>query len=146
MDRTVYRPQGYAGYARAVVIEHDDHRDVSMAGVIATDEDGQVVGPDDMYTQTTQVYEHIAAHLEELGGGLEDVIRHRVFVITMDDDAVDGFHEAHMEYFGEPAQFPAGTLIEIDGLVLEAAMIEIEIEAVIPGDGWATRVQAPADE
>lgn len=144
MQKTVYRPQDYAGYARAVVVEHTDHRHVSMAGVIATDEEGNIVG-DDMAAQTRRVYENIEAHLADLGGGLDDIIRHRVFVTSMDETAVDGFHDAHAEFFDAPVQFPAGTLVEIGSLVLNDAMIEIEIEAVIPDDEWETSVNRADD-
>jgi len=140
MRKTVYRPQEFAGYARAVVVEHPTHDHVSMAGVIATAEDGTIVGPGDMGAQTRQVYENIERHLGELGGGLEDVVRHRVYVTTMEDDAFDAFHEAHKSFFEEPERFPAGTLVEIDSLALPDAMIEIEVEAYLPEDGWETTV------
>lgn len=140
MQKTVYRPQDYAGYSRAVVVEKEERREVSMAGVIPSDAEGNVVGVDDMYEQTRFVYERIGEHLAHLGGDLEDVVRHRVFVTTMDEDAIDAYHEAHGTFFDEPEGFPAGTLIEVDGLVLDEAMIEIEIEAVIPDDGWETTV------
>lgn len=140
MQKPVYNPIEYAGYSRAVVIEHPTYKDVSKAGVIATDAEGHIVGKDDMKTQTQRVYENIQTHLNELGGSLEDIIRHQVFVTTMEESAVDAFHEGHMEFFEEPKGFPAGTLIEFDSLVLEDAMIEIEIEAIIPADGWETDV------
>ena len=140
MRKTVLRPQEHAGYARAVVVEYPTHEHVSMAGVIATDEDGNVVGEDDLEAQTRRVYENIEGHLEELGGGLEDVVRHRVFVTTMEERAIDGFHEAHVEFFDAPERFPAGTLVEIESLALPDAMVEIEIEAVVPDDGWETTV------
>lgn len=140
MHKTVYEPQGPLGYARAVVVEQSDHLDVSMAGVIATDQSGSIVGVDDMGAQTRRVYGNIERHLAELGGGLEDVVRHRVFVTTMEEDAVDAFHEAHKEFFEAPERFPAGTLVEIESLALPDAMIEIEVEAVVPADGWETTV------
>ena len=140
MRKTVYDPQEFGGYARAVVVEHPTHRDVSMAGVIATDGAGNVVGGDDVGAQTRRVYENIEGHLDELGGGLEDVVRHRVFVTTMEESAIDAFHEAHLEFFDEPERFPAGTLVEIESLALPDAMIEIEVEAVVPADGWETTV------
>lgn len=143
MRKTVYRPQEFAGYARAVVVEMPTHKDVSMAGVIATDEDGDIVGKGDVGAQTRRVYENIEGHLGELGGGLEDVVRHSVFVTTMEDGAVDAFHEAHKEFFEEPARFPAGTLVEIESLALEEAMIEIEVEAIVPDDRWETTVAGP---
>lgn len=143
MRKTVLRPQEFGGYSRAVVVEKPTHDHVSMAGVIATDEDGNVVGKDDMGAQTRRVYENIEGHLGALGGGLEDVIRHRVFVTTMENSAIDAFHEAHKEFFDEPERFPAGTLVEIDSLALEDAMIEIEIEAIVPDDGWETTVTGP---
>lgn len=139
MHKTVLRPQDGAGYSRAVVIDHATHEHVSMAGVIPTDEQGNLVG-DDMKSQTRQVYQNIRRYLDELGGGLEDVIRHRVFVTTMDANAIDGYHEAHTEFFEESERYPAGTLVEIESLVLDDAMIEIEIEAIIPADGWDATV------
>lgn len=140
MRKTVYQPQGPLGYSRAVVVEKPTHDHVSMAGVIATDEKGNVVGKDDMGAQTRRVYENIRSHLGDLGGGLEDVVRHRVFVTTMDEEAIDAFHEAHSEFFEEPREFPAGTLVEIESLALPEAMIEIEVEAIVPDDGWETTV------
>lgn len=140
MERTVYRPQGYAGYSRAVAVEKSDHTHISMAGVIATDEDGSIVGPGDMGAQTRQVYQNIDRHLGEFGGSLEDIIRHRVFVTTMAKDAVDAYHDAHKEFFEQPPQFPAGTLVQIGSLALPDAMIEIEVEAILPDDAWETTV------
>lgn len=140
MRKTVYDPQGPLGYARAVVVEQSDHLDVSMAGVIATDESGSIVGVDDMGAQTRRVYGNIERHLDELGGGLEDVVRHRVFVTTMAEAAIDAFHEAHAEFFEGPERFPAGTLLEVGSLALPEAMIEIEVEAIVPDDGWETTV------
>ena len=140
MRRTVLGPQEHAGYARAVVVEKPTHDHVSMAGVIATDEDGEIVGGDDLGAQTRRVYGNIEGHLDDLGGALEDVVRHRVFVTTMEESAIDAFHEAHTEFFDEPERFPAGTLVEIESLALEDAMIEIEVEAIVPDDGWETTV------
>jgi len=141
MQKTVLNPNEHAGYARAVVVEKPTHDHVSMAGGIPTDEEGNVVGEGDMKAQTRRVYENIERHLAELGGELSDVVRHRVFVTTMEEEAVDGYHEAHTEFFDDPENLPAGTLVEIDGLVLEDAMIEIEVEAIIPDDGWETTVR-----
>lgn len=141
MERTVYRPQDGAGYARAVVIDHPTHQQIAMAGVIPTDDAGNIVGSDDMYAQTQQVYANIADHLAEFGGELADIIRHRVFVTTMSDEAINGFHDAHTELFDSPEDFPAGTLVEIESLVLGEAMIEIEVDAVIPHDGWEHTVE-----
>lgn len=140
MRKTVYNPIDFAGYARAVVVEHPSFKDVSLAGVVATDEQGHVVGKGDMETQTRRVYENIQNHLDEFGGRLEDIIRHRVFVTTMAESAIDGFHEGHKAFFDKPELFPAGTLIGVDSMVLDEAMIEIEIEAIIPEDGWETEV------
>jgi enamine deaminase RidA (YjgF/YER057c/UK114 family) len=48
---------------------------VYIAGQIALDADGNLVGKGDIEAQTLQVYANLQAILEELGSGLDDIVK-----------------------------------------------------------------------
>ena len=86
--------------------------------------------------------------LEDLGGDLNDLVRVRIYVTTMDDDALEGYsrrRDGRADFYNDPEHYPASTMVKIDSLVLEEAMVEIDAEAIIPDDGWETTVQGPGE-
>ena len=62
------------GYSRAVKVNNV----IEVAGTTAT-EKGEVVGKNDPYIQTRYILEKIADLLKELGSGIEQVIRTRMY-------------------------------------------------------------------
>ena len=111
-----------AGYSRAV---RDGDR-IVVSGTTATHGADRCVAPGDAGAQTTYMLDKIAASLAALGGGLEDVIRTRIFV----RDAADweAVSRTHGRVFG--AIRPANTLVAVAGLVGDYE-VEIEAEAVV---------------
>lgn len=101
-----------------------------ISGVIGTDETGRVVGRT-MREQTRQVLERIKALLEREGGSLDDVVRVRVYVTQLDHASLRDIHEVRAAYF-RPGNYPASTLVRVDQLVRDGALIEIDADAVIP--------------
>ncbi len=100
---------------------------ISVAGMVAWSEAGEVVGAGDMYAQAKQAIANMAAALRELGATLPDVVRTRMFVT---DIARWGeVARAHSEAFGEVR--PAATLVAVSALVDPALLFEIEAEAVV---------------
>lgn len=66
--------------------------------------------------------------LEALGGGLEHVVRTRMFVTD-----IARWQEAgavHGEIFADVR--PATTMVEVSRLIDDAALIEIEADAIVP--------------
>ena len=114
------------GYSRAVRVGHIVH----VAGTTATDDMGQVVGQEDPYAQTVYALEKIRAVLKQAGANLSDVVRTRMYVLDIDQWPAIG--QAHGEFFGDIR--PAATMVEVSRLIEPELLVEIEVEAIIPGD------------
>ena len=100
---------------------------VYVAGQLALDKEGKLVGPNDIAVQTRQVFENIRRVLETGGAKLEHVVKVTVFVT--DIRYREGYGEVRSKFFG--ANPPASTLVQIAGLAIPGALIEIEAVAII---------------
>jgi len=112
----------YGGYARAVRIG-----DVfAVSGTAALGENGAALYPGDVYAQTRDAFERSIAALRELGGGLRDVVRTRIYLAPGADwrRAID----AHRELFGEVT--PTNTTLYVAGFIPSGVLVEIELDAV----------------
>ena len=106
-----------------------------IAGQVAQDATGALVGKDDIRAQTRQVLENIRTVLAGVGGTMDDVARVTVYVTDM--SGLAQIHEVRGQYFRRP--YPASTLVEVKRLVKPEYLIEIDAVAVIPAD----RVRRP---
>ena len=148
MEKTALHPFEDQGFSQAVSVSEPTHKRVFIAGTIAVDEDGSIVGENDMEAQTRHIFDQFEQSLEDLGGDLDDLVRVRVYVTTMDDDALEGYsrgRDGRADFYNDPEHYPASTMVKVDSLVLEEAMVEVDAEAIIPDDGWNTTVQGPGE-
>ncbi len=113
----------FAGYSRAVRIGNL----VFVSGTTATDADGNIVGPNDVYAQTVFIIQKIERALQEAGASLRDVVRTRIFVT--DARQWQEVAKAHAEFFGDIR--PANTLLEISALIGDGYLVEIEADALL---------------
>ena len=123
--RRVVRTGGFeevGGYARAVRVGDV----IAVSGTAATDANGAALHPGDAYAQTRDAFERALAALRELGGGLRDVVRTRIYLAPGADwrRAVD----AHRELFGDT--LPANTTLFVAGFIPAGVLVEIELDAV----------------
>lgn len=123
--RRVVRTGGFeeiGGYARAVRIGDV----IAVSGTAATDAEGKALYPGDAYAQTRDAFERALSALRELGGGLRDVVRTRIYLAPGADwrRAID----AHRELFGET--LPANTTLFVAGFIPAGVLVEIELDAV----------------
>ena len=100
---------------------------VFVAGQIAFDANGELVGAGDIAAQTRQVMENIRLALEAAGATFADVVR--VVNYITDVDLFGEMAAVRMEYLVEP--YPASTLVEVSALLFPEVLIEIEAIAVV---------------
>ncbi len=125
-----------ANYSRVVedrvlfphAIETAGMRYIWLAGQLAFNKTGQIVGNGDMRAQLRQTALNIKSILERAGAGLDDVIK-IVFYVTDMDEYFRCF-DVRMEFFGKA--FPVSTSVEVSRLAVPGAMIEIEAIAAVP--------------
>ncbi len=114
------------GYSRAVRVGNF----VYVSGTTATDVDGNIVGAGDAYVQTAQILKNIKSALERAGARLEDIVRTRIYVTSIDD--WQEIAKAHTEIFGGIR--PASTMVEVRKLISPAMLVEIEADAYVEND------------
>ncbi|KFF10159.1 RidA family protein [Flavobacterium hydatis] len=112
------------GYCRAVRIGNI----VEVSGTVAI-VDGEKVKADDAYAQTLNILERVEKVLEDLGIGMKDVIRTRIF--TTDISTFESVAGAHSAFFKDIK--PTTGFYEISKLVAPEYLVEIEFTAVIVG-------------
>lgn len=110
------------GYSRAVRIGNI----IEVSGTVAV-ENGEVIGIDNPYQQTTKILEIIKRAIESLGGSVEQIIRTRIYVT--DILHWDEVGRAHGEFFKEIK--PATSMVEISGLISPEYLVEIEATAIL---------------
>jgi len=111
------------GYSRAIRVGNQ----ILVTGTTATNEQGEIVGVDDAYSQTVQVIRNIEKALHALGAELKHVVRTRMFVT--DIARWEEFGRAHGEFFRDVR--PCATMVEVRKLIDDRMLIEIEADAVI---------------
>lgn len=87
------------------------------------------VGADlaDAATQTRHILELIRVSLEKAGARLEDVVRTRMYLTSV--DVWEEVGKAHGEFFGEIR--PAATMVVVAALLQPTWHVEIEAEALV---------------
>ncbi len=102
---------------------------VYIAGQIALNRSGDLVGEDDIEAQTQQVFENLEAILKELGGSLNDIVKMTTYLT--DRSQLEAFRRVRNRYLSDP--FPPNTLLFINGLAQPEYLVEIEAVAVFVG-------------
>jgi len=99
-----------------------------LAGQVAWDKDGAVIGGDDIGAQARQCLANLRAVLESQGLGPEDLVRIRTYVVGHTPDKLGPVTEELMAFYGDVTPAP-NTWIGVQALALPDFLIEIEATA-----------------
>jgi 2-iminobutanoate/2-iminopropanoate deaminase len=119
---TLSTPTGYTH-----VVAPQRGRLVFIAGQVAADRSGAIVGKGDFKAQTRQVFENLKAAVEAAGGTMADIAKINVYVTDLSQIAA--MREIRQQFFtGNP---PASTLVQVVSLARPEYLIEIEAILVV---------------
>jgi len=114
------------GYSQVAVVTGG--KIVFIAGQVALDKSGNVVGKDDFRAQVQQVFENLKAAVEAAGGDFSDVIKLNSYVLDLSH--LSEFREVRDKYINLKNP-PASTVIQVPRLFRPEFLVEIEAVAVV---------------
>ena len=103
-------------------------RFVAIAGQLALDEDGKLVGEGDPEAQARQVFENVRRCLAAAGATFDDVVKLTFFVTDM--AYLPAIRAALAEHIPDD-RLPAASAVQVAALVRPEFLMEIEAFAVV---------------
>ena len=126
---TLPEPQGFTHVGIA-----SGNRVVFLAGQVASDSDGKLVGAGDLAAQTEQAVLNVAAGLDQAGATFDDVAKTVLYVVDWEESKlaqlIEGFGRAAARIGG--AAVAPTTLVPVPRLFEEGYLIEVDVTAVRP--------------
>lgn len=104
-------------------------RIVFVAGQVALDADGRLVGPGDVVAQARQAYANVGTALRAAGAAPTDVAKLTTFVVGHRPELLGEIIDARRVVFGDHA--PASTFLGVEALARPEYLIEVEGIAVL---------------
>jgi len=117
------KPTGYTHVVLAA-----DGRTVYIAGQVAFDSTGALVGAGDFRAQAERVYANLRIALASVGATFSDVVKMTTFITDLAN--VAALREVRGKYL-DPARPPANSLIGVATLARPELLLEIEAVAVL---------------
>jgi reactive intermediate/imine deaminase len=119
--RGMHKTTGYSHAAKAGGL-------VFVAGQVALDAEGNVVGRGDIEAQAVQVFENLNTVLAASGGTLDDVVKLTTYTTSL--AYRQKIAEVRARYFR--TQFPPNTFVVVASLASPDYLLEIEAVAACP--------------
>ena len=124
----IHKPMGYSHVA-----EVHGGKIVYIAGQVAQDASGALVGKDDLRAQVQQIFTNLNAAVESAGGTVHDIIKLNWFCCdSVPATDLPGLREVRDRFVNTQAP-PVSTFVFVSRLVRPEWMIEVEAVAVIGG-------------
>jgi enamine deaminase RidA (YjgF/YER057c/UK114 family) len=118
-----------AGYSQ--VAEVTEGKIVYIAGQVALDRAGNLVGKDDFRAQVQQVFENLKAAVEAAGGDFTNIIKLNYYCAeNVDPSQIPAVREIRDKYVNT-ANPPVSTFVVVKRLVRPEWLIEVEAVAVV---------------
>jgi enamine deaminase RidA (YjgF/YER057c/UK114 family) len=98
-----------------------------IAGQLATDGAGNIVGADDFDAQCVQVFKNIEAALKSQGAGWKNVVQFTTYLVhSQDVPKFMAFRKREFPKLFPDGKYPPNTLLMIDRLVGEPFLVEVQ--------------------
>ena len=105
---------------------------VFIAGQLAADKAGNIIGADDFDAQCVQVFANIETALKSVGGGWGNIVQFTTYLMHSQD--IPKFMKYRLREFPKmftDGAYPPNTLLMIDRLVQEALLVEVQAVAAL---------------
>lgn len=122
-------PQAQGDYSHATKVAAGSNL-YFIAGQLAVDSAGHIVGVDDFKAQFHQIFSNISAVLDGLGLSFDDIVKFNTYFVHAQD--IKKFMTLRKETFPKlfkTKHWPPNTILVIDRLVKEEFLLEIEVVA-----------------
>ena len=98
---------------------------VFVAGILPVNADGDLVGGEDVVEQARFVFDELGSILAAAGAEFADVVKVTIFLLDVDHRPL--INPVRQAIFGETR--PASTLVEVSGLAVPGALVEVDAVA-----------------
>ena len=100
---------------------------VFIAGQLAADKAGNIIGADDFDAQCVQVFANIETALKSVGGGWGNIVQFTTYLVHSQD--IPRFMKYRLREFPKMfanGAYPPNTLLMVDRLVQEPFLVEVQ--------------------
>ena len=129
----IFNPETMAkptvGYSQ--VAEIGEGKIVYIAGQVALDKAGNLLGKDDFRAQVQQVFENLKAAVEASGGDFHNIIKLNYYCVASVDPAQMAVVREVRDKYVNTANPPTSTFVFVQRLVRPEWLIEVDAVAVV---------------
>ena len=105
---------------------------VYIAGQLATNREGAIIGADDFDAQCTQVFANIETALKSVGAGWGNVVEFTTYLVhSQDIPKFMIYRKREFPKFFSDGAYPPNTLLMVDRLVQEPFLVEVKTIAAL---------------
>jgi enamine deaminase RidA (YjgF/YER057c/UK114 family) len=103
-----------------------------IAGQLATNREGAIIGADDFDAQCTQVFANIESALKSVGAGWGNVVEFTTYLVhSQDIPKFMTYRKREFPKFFPDSAYPPNTLLMVDRLVQEPFLVEVKTIAAL---------------
>ena len=124
--KTLIPPAGYSHIAKV-----NRGTIVYLAGQVASDASGKLVGEGDFEAQAEQVFRNLRIAVEAAGGTMADIVKLNIYLVAQVDQAEVPKLRAIRNRYVNTEKPPASTLVVVSRLAQPGWLIEIEAVAAL---------------
>ena len=105
---------------------------IYIAGQVAVDQSGKLVGENDFRAQVEQVFKNIKAAIESAGGDMSNLVKTNYYCAeAVDPSQISALREVRDKYINTTAP-PTSTFVVVKRLARPEYLLEVEAVAVVP--------------